>query len=177
VEPRDSAKSMGHEETYPVNIKDPDQLKLLLLSICERVGRRLRRHGLRGYTVNIKARYPNFQTVTRSKTMQAPTNDTLTIFRTAHELLEKTEAYHKKIRLIGVSVSHFAEKQVEQLTIFEQSVRKRSVVTEAFDRIRDRFGEDTIKRASLLDLKDAKKNKSKTPRSKGNNTEPQENRE
>ena len=63
--PDREAKSISHETTFESDIKDMQVLRAWLLELTEQVGRRLRRHGLRGRTVQLKALFADFQTITR----------------------------------------------------------------------------------------------------------------
>src|SRR6185436_18670081 len=74
VNPRREEKSHGLERTFERDIGDREELRLLLYESCEEVSHDLRHRGLRGRTVTLKARYSNFQTLTRSRTLELPVN-------------------------------------------------------------------------------------------------------
>ena len=65
----------------------------------------MERKKISGKTVTIKVRYANFDTVTRSKTIETPTRDPEAMFQTALVLLTKTDAGKQKVRLLGISMS------------------------------------------------------------------------
>ena len=65
-------------------------------------------------TVTIKVRYSDFTTVTRSQSTREPTADVENIVARALKLLEKTEAGHRPIRLLGVSVHNFGADEDER---------------------------------------------------------------
>ena len=79
----------------------------------------LEKRALYARTVTIKVRYADFTTVTRSQTT-APTRDRGEITARAVQLLGKTEAGVRPVRLLGVSVHNFAER--EGLPLFENLV-------------------------------------------------------
>ncbi|MBI4495711.1 MAG: DNA polymerase IV, partial [Deltaproteobacteria bacterium] len=119
------------------------------------VGGELRRRGLKGFTVHLKVRYPDFALVTRSLTLPFPTDQELEIYRTAVRLLERTQAGNRKARLLGVGMSNLrGPGEPEQLSIFDAGRRKAARSLEAVDRIRERFGPQAIRRASLLEEED-----------------------
>ena len=66
VEADRETKSIGQEETFPRDVADREALRREILRMAERVGSRLREHGLAGRTVTIKVRFPDFRTITRS---------------------------------------------------------------------------------------------------------------
>ena len=83
VNPRREEKSHGLERTFEKDISEREELRLLLYEFCEEVSHELRHRGLRGRTVTLKARYSDFQTVTRSKTVELPVNNGKRIYATA----------------------------------------------------------------------------------------------
>jgi DNA polymerase-4 len=145
-------KSLSREVTFAEDIGDWQVLKKTLLSLSEDVARQLRRRELRGRTVKLKLRYADFKTLTRQVTMEAPTDLEQVIFDQAARLLERTWDRHKKVRLIGVGVSKF-ELEERQLSLFEGTgegkVERLRRLDQAVDRIREKYGEEAIQRASL----------------------------
>ncbi len=79
----------------------------------------LRRRSLCAATVTVKARYPDFTTVTRSHTLVLPTADGGRLATCAGELLQKTEAGPRPVRLLGVSVAGLVPAKLEQLELFD----------------------------------------------------------
>jgi DNA polymerase-4 len=152
VIPDREAKSISHETTFAADIGERDVLRAWLVELAEQVGRRLRRHNLRGRTVQIKVRFPDFQTIVRAKTLAEPTDITGEIQRTAAELLETClAAATKRIRLLGVSVSGFDGPRQVQASLFPDEDREReSQLDRAADEIRERFGTSALHRGSGL---------------------------
>lgn len=167
VTPRREEKSHGMERTFAQDVSDREELRLALLSFCEDVAFGLRDKGLRGRTVTLKARYGDFTTITRTKTLSAPTNLGPRIFTTARELLDKIPP--GPLRLIGVSVSALSDvRTAVQETLFtdtEPDVRgprgtvnpareptraKLERAEEGIDKLRKKFGRSAVVRASLL---------------------------
>ena len=89
-----------------------------LRRIAEEVGDRLRRHGARAKTIALKLRYSNFNTITRQKTRDEPTDDTDDVHGEASELLDNVVRSGDKFRLIGISCSNLEEERKEQLKLF-----------------------------------------------------------
>jgi DNA polymerase-4 len=152
VVPDREAKSISHETTFAVDIGDREVLRAWLVELAEQVGRRLRRHNLRGRTVQIKVRFADFQTIVRAKTLAEPTDITGEIQRTATELLETSLATAtKRIRLLGVGASGFDGSRQVQASLFPDEERKKeSQLDRAADEIRERFGASALHRGSGL---------------------------
>jgi DNA polymerase-4 len=144
--------SVGHETTFGTDTDDLDFLEATLLRLTEGVGARMRRQGLSGVTITLKVRFQGFETLTRRTTLSDPTDLDVEIFRVARGLLRHRVPLHRrKVRLIGISVSGFAEGGERQLDLFECRNRdKMTRSTEAVDRIRGRLGRDAIMRAGSL---------------------------
>jgi DNA polymerase-4 len=89
--PESEAKSISQEETFTPDLGDLEQMKKILLDQSEQVGWELRKQKLKGSTVTVKVRYPDFTLVTRSLTLSSPTDQGIEIYRTAMKLLPRTE--------------------------------------------------------------------------------------
>jgi DNA polymerase-4 len=146
-------KSLGHEITFSENITERDQAEKELLHLATRVGRRLRRYGFRGKTVQLKVKYSDFVQITRSETRPVETDDGLTIFKTCQRLLNKTAVGKRPVRLLGVSLSHFRfSGDKGQISLFHQEVArsKTTSLNMALDTVSERFGHDMILPARLI---------------------------
>lgn len=154
VVPEAEAKSISQEETFTPDLWELGTMKKVLLEQSERVAWDLRKQRLKGRTVQLKVRYPDFSLVTRSTTLPSPTDQAIEIYQAALKLLERTEALPRKTRLLGVGVSNLRPRdEPEQLSLFHSHRLKVERSTEAVDRIRDKFGPQAIKRASLAEKK------------------------
>ena len=153
VTPASDVKSLGHEKTFSQDILEIDSARKELLALANQVARRMRRHGLAGKTVTLKAKYHDFDQVTRSATLPECTDDEPRIYATACELLDKTDAGTRPIRLLGLSVSQLnSSGSEEQLCLFHKDggSGKRKDLNTALDALTERFGEDSIGPATLL---------------------------
>lgn len=147
VAPREPAKSIGKEVTFPVDLQSPEEAEQVLLELAEKVGYRLRREGVKGRTVQLKLRLGNFKTYTRSRTLPEATCYDEEIYHVVQELF-RTLGVKRGIRLLGVSVSGF-DDDVE-LSLFAEQAQKKDRLYEAIDAIKARFGEHGITKAQLL---------------------------
>src|SRR5262249_2424233 len=129
------------------------------LSFCEELAFGLRDKGLRGRTVALKARYADFETLTRTKTLDTPTNLGPRLYAVARELLERIPA--GPLRLLGVQVSGltdvrlpvqewvFGEREGAALGGYDSRI-KLERATQGLDRIRRKYGGRAVVPASLL---------------------------
>ena len=145
-------KSIGHEDTYDKNIMDPDLAREELLELAHRVARRMRSEGLKGRTVTLKVKYADFVLITRSMTLDHPTDDGFEIYDSASGLVEKTAIGKRPVRLLGVSISHLTSPGAEKQLLFfsdEGGSGRKQELNKAMDSIHERFGDKGIKPARL----------------------------
>jgi DNA polymerase-4 len=109
VEPSRETKSVGAEDTFPHDLKEPDDLTREIQKISRVVAERLLRNHLNGRTITLKIKYSDFKIITRSRSFSLPQNDVNEITEVAIELLKSTLPAPKGIRLLGVSLSNFNE--------------------------------------------------------------------
>ncbi len=154
VEVHRPVKSIGREETFAEDLADREDLNREILALATKVARRVRRHGLSGKTVTLKVKYSDFKLVTRSVTLDAATSDSAGIYTTCLGLLKKTEAGRRPVRLLGIYLSGLAPgRPAGQMSLLEdeEGRRRREQLHDALDALADRFGEDVVVPAMLLD--------------------------
>lgn len=156
VTPHEAAKSVGSENTYERDLDDPEALLREILRLSDRTAGRLRAKKLCGRTVTLKVRFSNFRTITRSRTLEESIDTGAAIYATARALYKKLDPERPRIRLLGVAVSGLAsgppKHQLDLLgTAPEAPLPKWTEATRAMDEIRDRFGDDSVGPATLLD--------------------------
>jgi DNA polymerase IV len=147
VVPSAPVKSVSHEETYAVDITDRDVLRREIVRQADAVASRLRRAGLRGRTVQLKIRYADFRTISRSATLDDPVDTGPHLARIARSLLDKLDV-GPGIRLLGVGVTGLGGEHGQQLRLDEPESGWDDA-TKAVDRIRDRFGDTAIGPAAV----------------------------
>lgn len=146
-------KSCSAENTLSTDTWDKDRLCRWLLLQADRVGADLRRLGVSGRTVTLKAKFADFRRITRSRTLPYTVQDTATIYETATALLRELEL-SGPVRLIGVGVSNFG-KQARQLSLLEDhGPPPDATVDRAVDEVRKKFGKNALKRGALLGFDD-----------------------
>lgn len=149
VTPWRPPKSIGAEETFARDHLDTDLLERTLLAHAERVARECREAGVRCRTVTLKLRFSDFRTLSRSRTLEVPTDQAGEIFQEARRLLRPAST-GEEVRLIGVSVSNLVPSSAPlQLHLF-RSREKEEGASRAMDLVLARFGPGTITRATFV---------------------------
>jgi DNA polymerase-4 len=148
VIPWEAPKSVSHEETYPRDLDDPQEVLREILSLSHRVAARLRADGYRARTITLKLRLPSFSTLTRSRTLPAATDTGADLSRVARELLLRLPPGRRRFRLIGVSASGLEPSGVQQVALVREG--RWQDAERALDRIERRFGPGAAMPATLL---------------------------
>ncbi len=168
VVPEHVVKSIGHEETYATDLRDPGALHVEVVRQADAVANRMRKSGMAGRTVTLKVRFHDFRTITRSRTSPGPMESGLELARMASALLDAVDC-SEGVRLLGVSVSNLVERHAEQLSFDDPGRPDGSgagpmggpggrptggvdpaPVAQAIDDVRRRFGDAAVGPASLL---------------------------
>jgi DNA polymerase-4 len=148
VIPWEAPKSVSHEETYPRDLDDPQEVLREILSLSHRVAARLRADGYRARTITLKLRLPSFSTLTRSRTLPAATDTGSDLYRVARELLLRLPPGRRRFRLIGVAASSLEPSGVQQVALVREG--RWQDAERALDRIERRFGPGAAMPATLL---------------------------
>lgn len=159
VVPDRHAKSISHETTFGTDIYQFDNLEAWTLELSDQVARRMRRYEIDGKTVILKIRFNDFQTITRSKTIDVGTNLTRTLSQTALDVLSKALDFdddrrmQRGIRLLGVGVSNLScpEGKVQHQLFDVEENQKQTRIDAATDAIKDRFGTASLRRATSVE--------------------------
>lgn len=152
VVPDREAKSVGAEDTFDEDLEGMEALSPYVHAQALRVGRRLRRAGVKGRVVQLKVKFSDFSLITRRITLPTATDDGQTLYRVACELLEKAHE-HKPVRLTGVSMQELGggAEPPRQLALFSEpeAPRKSDKLNAALDRIAERFGNKAVTTADI----------------------------
>ena len=149
VIPDREAKSIGAEETFDEDLAGVEALARRIHAQALRVGRRLRRAGLRARTVQLKLKRADFTLVTRRATLDEATDDGQVIYRQAAALLAREPA--RPTRLTGVSAQNLIAGAAPQLGLFAPPPTAAQALNRALDAIADRFGPGTVTTADVAD--------------------------
>lgn len=145
-------KGYGNSITLPRDVVDMETAKQVLLSLCETVGMRLRRDGKSGGCLSVTIRTGDFRYFTHQKQMNGTTDVTGELYRTACRTFQELWDGKTPLRQMGVQVTKLAQESYCQFDLFsdpEQNERKAKLDT-VVDGLRDRYGENSVKRACFL---------------------------
>jgi DNA polymerase-4 len=148
VVPNAAAKSISHEETFATDHHEHDALEREAVRLADAVAARLRRAGLAGRTVQIKVRFGDFRTITRSATAPEPLDTGHAVVAIARRLLADVDV-SPGVRLLGVGVSQLEPVAARQLSLDDAGKASWADATKAIDEIRGRFGDAAIVPATL----------------------------
>ena len=133
-------KSISHNHTFGEDTSDVAEMESMLSHLSQKACKRLREAGLSSCTLTLTIRYAGFQTYTRSKTVPDPARLDADVFAVFLELFREHRDPKRKVRLLGVALSALAHG-AEQLDLLQADRRdKLRKLTEATDRLRDKFG-------------------------------------
>jgi len=153
VTPETAEKSVGAEETFDVDVTDPERIRRELLRLSGRTTRSLRSAGCAARTIVIKLRLADFTTMTRSRTLPEPTDVTQRIYATACELYRSAGLdAGARLRLVGVRATGLVgETGVATQLAFGPPPAPWREAERTVDRIASRFGADAIRPAALVE--------------------------
>ena len=107
-------KSVGAENTFPVDLFTYEAARDALQEIVDKVWGYCERSGIRGRTVTLKVKFANFQIITRSRTGPVPVRTRGELEELGNALLEPLFPVARGIRLLGISLSSLAVERAEQ---------------------------------------------------------------
>lgn len=149
------AKGIGNSTTLSEDASTYEEVQPVFQRLAESVGRRLRKAGQKAGMVSMEIKYHDFQSMSHQCQLPKPTNEDRVLYETACQLFE--ESWNgEPVRLLGIRTSKLAaESEPEQLSIFdieipEEPDEKHKKLNAAMEEIRKRFGENAVKKASLV---------------------------
>lgn len=151
VVPHEPDKSIGNEETFDTDTDDHEWIRSRIAGLADQVGRRLRSAELVGRTVGLKVRFADFTTITRSRTLDVPTDVGADIYAAAWSLFEALGLQRARVRLVGVRMEGLssAEETPTQLLLDAPDHGHREAEV-AMDRLRQRYGSDAVRPARAI---------------------------
>ncbi|MBU1132608.1 DNA polymerase IV [Patescibacteria group bacterium] len=147
-------KSVSRAYTLPRNTWEIEEILAVLMHLCEKAGRELRRKKLSAKTLIFYLRYADFSHGGARKTLPRYVNDSFEIYQIGECLLKKINL-KKPVRLIGLWLTNLSPSS-QQIPLWREERKKQKLIP-FLDKINDIYGELTIKPAFLLKLKRLRK--------------------
>ena len=151
VVPWGPQKSISQETTFEEDSDDEEFLEKTLFRLADELSRIMRKENLKGRTITLKIRFEDFSTYTRSRTLSDFVDSTQILKGVAIDRYRQFNKKKMKVRLLGIDVSQLNSISGEQLGLFEQEAPLNRKLTRLLDSLKDKYGEDAIRRAALLD--------------------------
>lgn len=146
-------KGYGNSVTTAQDVTTKDAGYQVLLSLCETVGMRMRRDNKCGSCICIHLRTYEFVHYSHQKTIPGSTNMTEELFRTACQVFDEAWDGTIPLRQIGVQVTRLSTEPYQQYDLFSDvsavQYERKLRLDEAVDALRDKYGEDIIRRAKF----------------------------
>ena len=165
---REELKGVGNSITLPYDLDNVEEIEKILLQLSEKVAGRLRKGKQMAKTVAVEVKYNDFIKASRQTTLDRCTDSGTEIYQLSKELFRELweKDGNKSVRLLGIRTANLEEQgALEQMSIMDimaQTTNKQQNATtnisrekmkkldKALDAIKNKYGEDKIKRASLL---------------------------
>lgn len=165
---REELKGVGNSITLPYDLDNMEEIEKILLQLSEKVAGRLRKGKQMAKTVAVEVKYNDFIKASRQTTLDRCTDSGTEIYQLSKELFRELweKDGNKSVRLLGIRTANLEEQgALEQMSIMDimaQTTKKQQNATtnisrekmkkldKALDAIKNKYGEDKIKRASLL---------------------------
>ena len=142
-------KSVGNSTTTSFDVDNRKEAHMILLALSEKVGMRIRDINQCGYVISISIKNSYFFSYSHQERLDIPTDSTNTIYRTAKRLFDEIWQ-GEPLRNISLSLSDLLDNDFYQLSLFESSSKKEEALDRTIDKIRAKFGSESVFRSCFL---------------------------
>lgn len=147
----DAPKGYSNEITFDENINTLQQGNNVLLHLADSVASRVRKDGVKAGCVSVTIRGNDMKRHSHQCTLAAPADSTTLVYETAKKLFEQMWDGKTNIRLIGLAMTEIDRDGQEQISMFGNEERaKDRQADKAVDALREKFGNDIIKRGGMI---------------------------
>lgn len=138
---KEGRKSISKENTFNQNVTDQRQLREKLRSLSSEVGRTARNEGVKGRVVTLKLRLEGFETHTRQRRLNEPTDADAVIFKRAWDLYRSSGYQGRSVRLIGLGISEW-DSDAPELDLFDDPEQRKQdeSLYATLDKVASKFG-------------------------------------
>ena len=150
-------KGYGNAMTTPWDVTEMVYAQQVLLCLCETVSARMRKDGQVGRCVGVHIRTSQFENFGSQRQVPSATNGTVEIYQAACRILDELWDKKTPLRQLGVQLSKVSHDPYRQYSMFDNRYERLEKLDTAVDKIRDKYGEDAIRRASVLGFDNPRK--------------------
>jgi DNA polymerase-4 len=136
-------KSIGHQYALKIPTADRRELERLMMKLCEKMGRRLRKKGYAAHGIHLWFSYKDHTGWHRGRLTDSDLYTTVELYRQAM-LLFDAQPDKRPISHMGVSCYRLSAHNSRQMHLFEQDYTKVRSVADAADQLNDKYGEFTV---------------------------------
>ena len=151
----DENKGYGNSTTTAQDLVSTEGAHRVLMGLCETVAMRLRQDGMCGGCVTVHLRTNEFHSFSHQSRLHGATNITQEIYQAACRIFDEAWDGVTPLRQLGVQLTHLAREPYQQFDFFSgvspQRYDRKLRLDETVDALRDRFGEDIIRRGKFAD--------------------------
>ncbi len=144
-------KSYGQDYALGKHTADPQELSKIIMKLCEKMGRRLRNSGNSAQGIHVAVVYKDYTFWHRGRQMNEEMYSTSELYRSA-QLIFNQQPEKKMVAKISVSCYGLSPSSKSQMSLFEQDTSKSRKVSDALDKINNRYGEFVITPALMLGM-------------------------
>ena len=149
-------KGYGNSTTTASDVTSREEATQVFLSLCETVAMRMRRDGKCGSCISIHIRTNEFHHMSHQMMLSGATNITTEIFAAACRLFDEVWDGVTPLRQLGVQVTRLSREPYQQYDLFSgmtpQQFEKKLKLDETVDALRDKFGEDILRRGKFAQM-------------------------
>lgn len=152
---QEANKGYGNSITTASDVTTAEQAYKVLMGLCETVATRMRQDGMCGGCVTVHLRTSEFHSFSHQSRLPGATNITEELFREACRIFNEAWDGVTPLRQLGVQMTHLAREPYQQFDLFSeltpQRYERKLKLDETVDALRDKFGEDIIRRGKFAD--------------------------
>ncbi|MBR3196611.1 MAG: DNA polymerase IV [Clostridia bacterium] len=153
----EAPKGYSNEITLEDNVTAWEAAETILAALSDSVAQRMREDGVRAYSISVTIRYPDFRTRSHQCTLKEAVDTNRAVFETSKRLLEEIWKDRQPLRLMGVAATKLTrEAGAQQMSFLDDPNREKRERDEKLDRAMDtlkkRFGQDVIRRGSVMSM-------------------------
>ena len=155
VSSNDVIKSIGNSTTCPKDLTTIEEVESVLYILAEKVAERMHHKNLYAKELSLYIKDNTLYSFERQKGLSSPTNLSSDIAKNAVDIFLKHFTWKHTVRAIGIRVSRFCNEPIQyNFFVDTQNIKKKENLEKTIESLRERFGYNIIKRASILEHTD-----------------------